>query len=340
MPRSASASTRACRGRAASIPRRSSWRPAFTAFTSSSARSFSPSACGARRKVISSPSITSGSRPRPGIGILSTSCGCSSSSASTGGAWAAPSRPSTAGEHGRYPALPTRFRYARGVCVPLPALRRGAAFLRSVDGSPELPGLRPRLVGAERRRRPGGVRHLVSRADRCRPDRDRRDQVLTAGLAASPVMDAADPRRRDPDVAAAESRAHRPAVQAQSAASAPACMIRRLAPTLFTIPVVLICVGLGVWQLERLHWKRGLIAQREAAVAAAPASPPQSLVEARALEFHPILADGVFLNDKEIYLNAIGPHGGAGFHVLTPLREASGRIAFVNRGFVPTDHRN
>jgi len=114
----------------------------------------------------------------------------------------------------------------------------------------------------------------------------------------------------------------------------------RLAPTLFTIPVVLICVGLGVWQLERLHWKRGLIAQRDAAVAAAPASPPQSLVEARALEFHPILADGVFLNDKEIYLNAIGPHGGAGFHVLTPLREASGRIAFVNRGFVPTDHRN
>jgi surfeit locus 1 family protein len=116
-------------------------------------------------------------------------------------------------------------------------------------------------------------------------------------------------------------------------------MIRRLAPTLFTIPVVLICVALGLWQLERLQWKRGLIAQREAAVAAAPTSPPPTLAEARALEFHPVIVDGVFLNDKEIYLNATGPHGGAGFHVFTPLRDESGRILFVNRGFVPVERR-
>jgi len=103
---------------------------------------------------------------------------------------------------------------------------------------------------------------------------------------------------------------------------------------------VLICVALGVWQLERLQWKRGLIAQREAAVAAAPASPPQTLADARALEFHLILVDGVFLNDREIYLNSTGPQGGAGFHVLTPLREESGRIVFVNRGFVPTERRD
>src|SRR2546423_11083981 len=67
--------------------------------------------------------------------------------------------------------------------------------------------------------------------------------------------------------------------------------------------------------------------------------PPRSLAEARALEFHPVLADGVLLNDKELYLNATGPRGGAGFHVLTPLREPEGRIVFVNRGFVPTDLR-
>jgi surfeit locus 1 family protein len=41
----------------------------------------------------------------------------------------------------------------------------------------------------------------------------------------------------------------------------------RLAPTLFTIPMLLICVGLGIWQLQRLEWKSGLIAQRQAAVA-------------------------------------------------------------------------
>jgi surfeit locus 1 family protein len=113
-----------------------------------------------------------------------------------------------------------------------------------------------------------------------------------------------------------------------------------LAPTLFTIPVLLICVALGLWQLERLQWKRGLIAQREAAVAAELASPPQTLAEARALEFHPVTDDGVFLHDKEIYLNAIGPRGDAGFHVLTPLRQADSRIVFVNRGFVPVERRD
>jgi len=114
----------------------------------------------------------------------------------------------------------------------------------------------------------------------------------------------------------------------------------QLAPTLFTIPVVLLCVALGVWQLQRLDWKRELIAQRQAGVVAAPVMPPRSLAEARALEFHPVVADGVLLNDKELYLNATGPRGCAGFHVLTPLREQNGRIVFFNRGFVPTNLRD
>jgi surfeit locus 1 family protein len=111
----------------------------------------------------------------------------------------------------------------------------------------------------------------------------------------------------------------------------------RLAPTLFTALMVLVCGALGVWQLQRLEWKRGLVAQREAAVAAAPIAPPQTLGEARALEFRRVVLDGVFRHDKEILLNAIGPKGGTGFDVLTPLGEAGGRILFVNRGFVPTE---
>ena len=38
-------------------------------------------------------------------------------------------------------------------------------------------------------------------------------------------------------------------------------------PTLFTLAAVaLVCAGLGAWQVERLQWKRGLIAEREAAL--------------------------------------------------------------------------
>ena len=56
---------------------------------------------------------------------------------------------------------------------------------------------------------------------------------------------------------------------------------RRLFPALFTIAVVLVCGGLGLWQLQRLEWKRALIAQREAAVAAAPVAPPHTLADVR-----------------------------------------------------------
>jgi surfeit locus 1 family protein len=109
-----------------------------------------------------------------------------------------------------------------------------------------------------------------------------------------------------------------------------------LAPTLITLPLVLLCLALGVWQIQRLHWKERLIAEREAALAAPPiATLPRSLAEARALDLYHVMARGVFMNDKEILVHAIAPDGAAGFDVLTPLREADGRVVFVNRGFVP-----
>jgi surfeit locus 1 family protein len=113
----------------------------------------------------------------------------------------------------------------------------------------------------------------------------------------------------------------------------------RLGPTLFTIAVVLFCGGLGVWQLERLEWKRALIAEREAGLAAPAAAPPRSLDEARALEFHRTLTEGVFLHDREFLRVAPGPTGGAGYDVLTPLRQRDGRIILVNRGFVPVERK-
>ena len=110
-----------------------------------------------------------------------------------------------------------------------------------------------------------------------------------------------------------------------------------LGPTLFTVPAVLALIGLGVWQLERLHWKEGLIAQRDRMVAAAPIAPPPTLAEARTNEFRHVAAEGVFLNEKELFLAASSDSGRGGYDVLTPLREPGGRVVFVNRGFIPLD---
>ncbi len=110
-------------------------------------------------------------------------------------------------------------------------------------------------------------------------------------------------------------------------------------PSLWAGIGLLLLLGLGTWQLERLQWKEGLIAQRQAALHAVPVALPSSLEAARALEFHPVRAEGEFLNAHELYLNAQSLRGDPGFHVITPLRLADGSILLVDRGFVPTDHQ-
>jgi surfeit locus 1 family protein len=110
-------------------------------------------------------------------------------------------------------------------------------------------------------------------------------------------------------------------------------------PSLWAALGFILLLGLGTWQVERLHWKEGLIAVREAGIHAAPIAVPPSLDAARDLEFHPVLADGQFLNERELYLNGQSLRGDAGFHIVTPLRLTSGEVLLVDRGFVPTDRK-
>jgi len=100
-----------------------------------------------------------------------------------------------------------------------------------------------------------------------------------------------------------------------------------------------VLLGLGTWQVQRLHWKEGLIAAREAGLHAPPAAPPPSLDAARALEFHPVRVEGQFRNNRELYLNLESARGDPGFHVVTPLMLADGSALLVDRGFVPTDKK-
>lgn len=94
--------------------------------------------------------------------------------------------------------------------------------------------------------------------------------------------------------------------------------------------------ALGVWQLDRLAWKRDLIARVEARLAAPPASPPAGAVGPDD-EYRRIRVTGRYLPGHDTHVQAVTELGG-GFWVLTPFDTASGRI-IVNRGFVPPDQR-
>jgi len=98
-------------------------------------------------------------------------------------------------------------------------------------------------------------------------------------------------------------------------------------------------IGLGVWQLKRLEWKQGLIAQIEARTK----GPPITLEDAVALagqgrdpSYYRVRVDGRFHHAKERYLYAVS-EGRVGWHVITPLETEDGDIVLVDRGFVPDE---
>jgi surfeit locus 1 family protein len=107
----------------------------------------------------------------------------------------------------------------------------------------------------------------------------------------------------------------------------------RLWPTLITLVMFAVLIGLGAWQMQRLHWKENLLATIKTRMAEAPVD--VSSVDASGADYRPASASGVFKYDREIYLHAISLSGEGGWHVLTPLKLDNGKWLLVDRGFVP-----
>mgnify|MGYP001280661877 FL=1 len=110
--------------------------------------------------------------------------------------------------------------------------------------------------------------------------------------------------------------------------------------TIVTLPALLILIGLGSWQLQRLQWKNDLISRFEARLAADAITIPAANAALDDLEFRNLDLYGVFQHDKETFLTGRTYEGNAGFHVVTPLLLHDGRIILVNRGWVSEDYRD
>ena len=109
--------------------------------------------------------------------------------------------------------------------------------------------------------------------------------------------------------------------------------------TLLCAPLFLLLVGLGTWQLERLQWKLGLIAEITRNMAAPPIDLDQAL-QLSNTQYRRIRLVGRFENSRETYWYTTGPKGGAVFHLLTPFRLDDGREMIVDRGYVPAGLRD
>lgn len=102
---------------------------------------------------------------------------------------------------------------------------------------------------------------------------------------------------------------------------------------------LVILLGLGSWQVDRLFWKQNLIESRQEQAHMAPIKVPTDTTLDPAMAFRAAYAEGVYLNDQEKYLMARTRRGNVGFQLITPLEQPDGRIILVNRGWVPQDYR-
>ena len=112
--------------------------------------------------------------------------------------------------------------------------------------------------------------------------------------------------------------------------------------TLAMMAGVVVLLGLGIWQVQRLAWKTDLIARVEARVTA-PATPAPGVenwddITAQADEYRRIAVSGSFDYADEVLVQAVTSQG-AGFWVMTPLATPEGWSVWINRGFVPSDRR-
>ncbi len=109
--------------------------------------------------------------------------------------------------------------------------------------------------------------------------------------------------------------------------------------TLVMAAMFAILVSLGVWQIHRLHWKLGLIAQVNRVLTLPPVPLDTALRMGKDAEYRHVELTGRFEHAKEAYVYGI-VGGGPVYHVVTPLVTPDGRVLLIDRGIVPDELRD
>lgn len=99
-----------------------------------------------------------------------------------------------------------------------------------------------------------------------------------------------------------------------------------------------VLVALGVWQVQRLAWKEGVLAAIEARIGAVPVAIPAAPDPDRD-RYLAVTAEGAFL-PEEIHVLASRKQGGAGYRLISVFRTADGRRLLADRGFMPLEDKD
>ncbi len=112
-------------------------------------------------------------------------------------------------------------------------------------------------------------------------------------------------------------------------------MRRVLFLLIFGVAGLAILLSLGTWQMRRLAWKEGLLAEIDNRIAGATVPLP-ALPDPDQDKYLPVAITGVF-DTQELHVLVSVKMVGPGYRIIAPFVTDSGRRVLVDRGFVSTE---
>lgn len=106
-----------------------------------------------------------------------------------------------------------------------------------------------------------------------------------------------------------------------------------IAPVIIGALGAAILMSLGNWQVNRLAWKQDVLAQIEARINDAPTGLPETPAQ-EAHRYQPVALEGQS-GARELHVLVSHKRLGAGFRVVTPFEDLTGRRVLLDQGFVP-----
>ena len=113
---------------------------------------------------------------------------------------------------------------------------------------------------------------------------------------------------------------------------------RMIIPLIFGLAGCAILISLGVWQVQRLAWKEGILAEIAQEIAADPVPLPASF-QPDEDRYLPVSLKGSYPGDEIHVLFSI-KNVGPGYRVIAPFETSDGRRILVDRGFAFISEKN
>ena len=115
-------------------------------------------------------------------------------------------------------------------------------------------------------------------------------------------------------------------------------MQRYLIPVIFGLGGFALLVSLGFWQVQRLHWKEGLLAEIDARIDASAVDLP-AVIDPETDRFLPVRIEGRATGEGLLSVSTMAD-AGAGYRVISAFETRDGRRIMVEEGWGGTSEKD